>query len=73
MAIGQAQVEQHDVPAPSRAERERFRGCSGLAELYAVRQALENLDDAAPHQGVVVDDEDADHAGLRDERDGDGN
>src|SRR5258705_3057676 len=61
MAIGQAEIEQHHVPPLSERKRHRFCGGARLTELHTLRQTLQDLDQPAPDQRVIVDDENANH------------
>src|ERR1051325_4811601 len=63
VAIGQAEIEQYDVPGSTERKHQRLGGAAGFAELEPVGKALENLDQSAADEGVVVDDEDAIHRG----------
>ena len=49
VAIGEAEIEQHDVPALAEGERDCSRGRARLPELHGVGQPLQQLDQAAAH------------------------
>ena len=61
MSIGEAQVEQHDVPVSTQPEYDRVGGGARFTELHAARELLQELDEPATNQRVIVYNEDSNH------------
>ena len=59
--IGQAEIEQHHIPALTEGKRDRLGGGARLPELDAIRKPLEQLDQPTANERMIVDDEDANH------------
>src|SRR5258705_1242794 len=61
VTIGQAEIEQHHIPALTEGKRDRLGGSARLPELDSIRKPLEQLDQPTANERMIVDDEDSNH------------
>src|SRR5258706_13276565 len=58
VTIGQAEIEQHHIPALTEGKRDRLGGGARFPELDAIRKPLDQLDQPTTNERMIFDDED---------------